>query len=407
MVRLNSVGVRAVPFSLSWDLRGALRCGLSMAQHHLTWLEIDRAALQANLQTFRKLVGPGVTLMPVVKSNAYGHGAVLVAGIVQGTDDNTWLGVNSLDEALALRSAGLRLPILVLSHIPLGRLREAVRQRLRLTVFNSETVAGVSRVRSRHKTPLHVKLETGTNRLGLQLPEARRLAERIQRSRACTLEGYSTHFANIEDTTDHTYASAQLRKYERMVAALAASGFAAPVTHAACTAAALIFPETHRQLVRLGIGLYGLWPSRDTLISTRARHPAVELRPVASWKTRVAQVKTVSAGAFIGYGCSYRATRKTRLAVLPIGYFDGLPRNAQAGYVLVRGRRAPIRGRICMNLCMVDVTDIRGVTLEDEVVLIGAQGKERITAEQLAGWAGTIHYEIVSRINPLLPRLPV
>jgi alanine racemase len=192
-----------------------------------------------------------------------------------------------------------------------------------------------------------------------------------------------------------------------MVRALEKCGYKAPLTHVACTAAALIFPETRRELVRIGIGLYGLWPSRETLISIRERNLGIQLRPVASWKTRVAQVKVIRAGSYVGYGCAYRAKSKTRLAVLPVGYYDGLARSLNSAHVLIRGHRAPIRGRICMNLCMVDVTDIRGVGLEDEVVLIGTQGKDRITTEQLAGWIGTINYEVISRINPVLPRVVI
>jgi len=378
-----------------------------MAHNHLTWVEIDRAALRENLEAFRALVGPGVKLMSVVKSNAYGHGASTVAGVIQETGQADWLGVNCLDEALNLRAAGISLPILVLGYVPLTRLGEAAQQRLRITVINPATITALSRSKPRHKVRVHIKLETGTHRLGLELKEAKRLAAQVQRSQACVLEGYSTHFANIEDTTDHSYATAQLFKYERMVRALEKCGYKAPLTHVACTAAALIFPETRRELVRIGIGLYGLWPSRETLISIRERNLGIQLRPVASWKTRVAQVKIIRAGSYVGYGCAYRATRKTRLAVLPVGYFDGLARSLNAAHVLIRGHRAPIRGRICMNLCMVDVTDIRGVGLEDEVVLIGTQGKDRITTEQLAGWIGTINYEVISRINPLLPRVVI
>lgn len=377
-----------------------------MAHSYLIWVEIDQAALRANLRTFRSLVGPAVKLMPVVKSNAYGHGATLVAGALQAAGGADWLGVNSVDEALQLRSAGVALPILVLGYIPLTRLPEAVHHDLRVTVHNPETVAALTKIRTEQKVKLHIKLETGTHRLGVGLPQARRLAAQIRRSPNCVLEGYSTHFANIEDTTDHTYPLAQWLRYNSMVTALKDEGHEAPVTHAACTAATMIFPETHGQLVRLGVGLYGLWPSRETMLSTCERKVAIQLHPVLSWKTRIAQVKSVSAGAYVGYGCTYRATRRTRLAVLPVGYYDGFDRKlSNTGHVLIRGRRAPVRGRICMNLCMVDVTDIPGVRVEDEVVLVGSQGKERITAEQLAAWVGTINYEVVSRINPMLPRV--
>ena len=161
--------------------------------------------------------------------------------------------------------------------------------------------------------------------------------------------------------------------------------------------------------MRLGISLYGLWPSRETLVSSRERQlRPLDLRPVLSWKPRVAQIKQIPRGAFVGYGCTWRATRDTRLAVLPVGYHEGYDRRlSNQGHVLVGGHRAPVRGRVCMNMTLVDVSDVPEVALEDEVVLLGAQGDERISAETLAGWCGTIHYEVVSRIHPSLPRVVV
>jgi alanine racemase len=180
-----------------------------------------------------------------------------------------------------------------------------------------------------------------------------------------------------------------------------------PIVHTACTAAAILFPKTHFTMLRTGIGLYGLWPSRETRISVRERGgPVPDLRPVLSWKTRLVQVKELPEASYVGYGCSYRTTRRTRVGVLPVGYADGYDRAlGNRAHVLVRGRRAPVIGRICMNLCMVDVTDVPESRLDDEVVLLGADGDERISAETLAEWAGTINYEVVSRISPLLPRI--
>jgi len=347
-------------------------------------------------------------MMPVVKANAYGHGLLETARIAARSGKADWLGVNALEEGLALRKAGIRLPVLVLGYVPLSGLKEAVRARLRLTVYNMETVKALRNFDSRGRVPLHVKLETGTNRQGVGPERAAILARAIKRGRNLELEGYSTHFANIEDTLDRTYPQGQMARFQSMVEGLERKGLGTPLTHAACTAAAVIFPRTHRSLVRVGIGLYGLWPSRETMLSADALHPWLRLRPVLSWKTAVAQVKEVPAGSYVSYGCTYRTTRRSRLAVLPVGYYDGYDRGlSNTAHVLIRGRRAPIRGRVCMNLCVADVTDIPGARLEDEVVLLGSQGKERISAEQLAAWTGTINYEAVTRINPLLPRLVV
>ncbi len=222
------------------------------------------------------------------------------------------------------------------------------------------------------------------------------------------MEGLATHFANIEDTTDHAFAQEQLRRFREGAAALDAQGFRVPLLHTANSAATILFPETQFGMVRTGIAAYGLWPSTETQVSAlRMGREDVILRPALTWKTRVAQVKTVPTGAFVGYGCTYKTTHETRLAVLPVGYYDGYDRKlSNTGHVLIRGVRAPVRGRVCMNMIMVDVTDIPGVSLEEEVVLLGAQGEEVVTAEQMAGWIGTINYEVVTRIAEHVPRIP-
>lgn len=375
---------------------------------HLIWVELEKKALLKNLQTFSGLLGKGTKLCPVVKSNAYGHGALETSRTVQDSGLAGWLAVNSADEGLALRRNGIRMPLLVLGYVPLERLSEAVLHDLRLTVYNRETVMKLRSVKTRKKIYLHIKLETGTNRQGVDLKQALELAKVIKGSKNLVLEGYSTHFANIEDTTDRSFAGRQLMRYQMMLEELEKKGFAAPVNHIACTAASLVFPQTRLQLARVGIGLYGLWPSRETMVSLKEHGSKLALHPVLSWKTRVAQVKTVEAGEYIGYGCTFRTSRRTRIAVLPVGYYDGYDRKlSNTAYVLIKGKRAPVRGRVCMNLCMADITDIPGVRPEDEVVLLGKQGKEHLPAEQLAQWIGTINYEVVTRINPALPRIIV
>jgi len=180
--------------------------------------------------------------------------------------------------------------------------------------------------------------------------------------------------------------------------------------HFSNTAAALLWPESWYELIRLGIGAYGMWPSSETLVTAalEGRRDAVSLRPALTWKTRIAQVRTAAAGAYVGYGRTYRCTHESRLAVLPVGYYDGYDRRlSNVAYVLIGGRRAPVRGRVCMNMTIVDVTHVPEAALGDEVVLLGAQGEERLSAEQVAGWIGTINYEVTTRINEALPRLGV
>ena len=378
-----------------------------MSSHPLVWVEIDRAALEHNLRLFRGLIGPGKKLLAVVKANAYGHGLLEVSRLAleRGAD---WLGVHSLDEALALRADGLEAPVLILGPVALDDLAAAVEADARLTVYQPGTVDRLEAVcrRLKKKARVHIKVETGTNRQGVPEKQLLDLVRRIRKSPRLLLEGLSSHFANIEDTTDLSYPDYQLANYRRAVSLLEKRGIPVPVKHMSCTAATILFPKTRFDMARVGIGLYGLWPSKETYVSCLHLHlKPLKLKPVLSWKTRVVQVKTVAKGSFVGYGCTYRTTRPSRLAVLPVGYYDGYSRSlSNAGHVLIRGRRATVRGRVAMDFIMVDVSDIPGVRVEDEATLLGRDGREAISAEQLASLAGTISYEILARINPLIAR---
>ena len=381
-----------------------------MKQFWLQWIEIDRSALKNNIQQFRFLIGDSRKMTVVVKSNAYGHGLLEISRLASefGAD---WLGVNSLEEARAIRGSGIDLPIILLGYVPLTDLEEAVENDLRQTVYNMETIEELAKITSTLKKSayLHIKTETGVYRQGIKGEDLLPFVKRIREYPYLRIEGLSMHFANIEDTTDHSYAQRQLEKFMEYVDLLGQNDINIPVKHVACSAAAILFPETFFDMVRVGIGIYGLWPSKETYLSCiqEEREP-VNIKPVLTWKTRVVQIKDVPDGAFIGYGCTYKTTRPTKLAVLPVGYYDGYDRHlSNASYVLIAGKRAPLRGRVAMNFITVDVTDIPDVRLEDEVVLLGPQDSERISAEQLASLCGTINYEIVTRINPEIPRLVV
>jgi alanine racemase len=346
----------------------------------------------------------------VVKSNAYGHGLLEVSRLASefGAD---WLGVNSLEEALTIREGGIDLPIILLGYVPISGLEEAVSKNLRLTVYNSETIEELGRITSALKknVSLHIKTETGVHRQGIRGEDLLPFLERIGNYPYLKIEGISMHFANIEDTTDHSFAQGQLEKFKEYVDVLSERGIEIPIKHVACSAATILFPETFFDMVRVGIGIYGLWPSKETYLSCiEDKREPVNIRPVLTWKTRVVQLKEVPEGAFVGYGCTYKTTRPTKLAVIPVGYYDGYDRLfSNSSHVLVAGKRAPVRGRVAMNFITADVTDIPGVQLEDEVVLLGQQGHERISAEYLASLCGTINYEIVTRINTKIPRILV
>jgi alanine racemase len=371
----------------------------------LVWIELQRGAPDHNLRELRRGLKKNTIFCAVVKANAYGHGMREMVPLFDSAD---WFGVNSLEEGIELRELGEKRPILVLGHVPLSCLADAVRHALDLTVYNRETVAALAALdlKTIGSVRLHLKVETGTGRQGVLPGQVLEFVEQLQSVPGARLVGVSTHFANIEDTLNHEYAQAQLDKFQEALEVLDDTKVEPEYIHTAATAAAILFDETHFNLVRAGIGIYGLWPSRETYLSTLLGHrPVPDLQPVLTWKTRLVQIKELPEGSYIGYGCTYRATRPIRVGVLPVGYADGYDRKlGNTAYVLIRGKRAPVLGRICMNLTMVDVSDIPQAGLEDEVVLLGRDGEERITAETMAEWAGTINYEVVTRISPFLPR---
>ena len=376
----------------------------------LQWVEIDRSALTHNIRQFRKLIGKKRKFLATVKANAYGHGMLEVSqtALAAGAD---WLGVQSLEEGVLLREKGFTCPILALGYVPFEGLKEAVAGEMRLTVYNFETLDRLVQVcrELRKKANLHLKIETGTYRQGITEEDVLSFARKAREFPELVLEGISSHFANIEDTTEHSYAQYQLDTFKRIVGMLEKNKIEIPLKHMSCSASAILFPDTYFDMVRAGISIYGLWPSKETFLSCRLqnREPLL-LKPVLSWKTRVVQVKKVPRGAFIGYGCTYRASRESTLAVVPVGYYDGYDRRlSNSSYVLVKGKRAPLRGRVCMDFILADVTDIPGVEVEEEVVLLGKDGEESITANDLASLVGTINYEIVARINPLIPRIVI
>jgi alanine racemase len=372
-----------------------------------SWVELDGSAYVHNLVSLRRILAPGTELMAVVKANAYGHGMRELAPLAARHADA--LGVNSLDEAAELLGMGLGRPIHVLGPSEPRDLEAAAILPLEFTVATTEALDALARGATRDgaRPRCHVKIETGCHRQGFLREEMEAVLERFARHPQLVWAGLCTHFANVEDTTDHSYARLQLESFLEVEAWLRARGLDPGKRHAACTAAALVMPESHLDMARLGVGTFGLWPSGETLVSARdTLGPACpELRPVLTWKTRILQLKTIPAQSFVGYGCTVRTTRRTRLALLPVGYADGYDRGlSNNAHVLVRGRRAPVMGRVCMNMTMVDVTDVPGVAPGDEVVLLGRQGDEVISAESLARRLHTIVYEVTTRIAAGVPR---
>lgn len=376
---------------------------------HRSCCLIDTASLSHNISVLKKGLAPGAEIAAVVKSNAYGHGVRIAwRAFVEG--GATWLCVDSLHEAQELRDDGYTGNLFVMGHIPPAHAKTAVSLDVRCMVYDRRQIDALGEAANAASRPLRLvmKLETGTQRQGLTIEAALNLAHYIARFPYLVLEGTATHFANIEDTTDHSFAYEQLRIFNEYNDILTANGFRPTLRTIANSAAGILWPHTHCELVRAGITCYGMWPSTECYVSARLLGKDVDLRPALTWKTLIAQIKTVPAGSLIGYGCTYETTHESRIAVLPVGYYDGYDRAmSNLAYVLIRGKRAPVRGRICMNMCMVDVTDIPDAEPGDDVVLLGRQGGECLSAEQLATWAGTINYELTTQIQTNIPRIAV
>lgn len=376
----------------------------------LNWVEVSKSAIFNNVKTFRSLIGDDKLMCCAVKGNAYGHGLTVVSKLIAeaGAD---WLGVNALFEAEKLREAGVVAPIYIMGYIPFAQLEQTIMSGFHFVVYNKSTLLKSAEIGRKlgKKVYTHLKLETGNNRQGVSEVELRDILE-IYKSAGDFLEltGLATHFSNIEETDDHSYAKEQLKCFEKLSAIVESEGFVVKYKHCANSAATMVLPRTHFNMIRPGCSIYGYWPSRQTQLSAMDANKKIELIPVLTWKTCVAQIRNVPEGAFVGYGCTYKTTVDSILAVLPVGYYDGYDRKlSNLGHVLINGQRAPIRGRVAMNMIVADVTHIREVKLEDEVVLIGKQGDEQITVEQMASWANTINYEVVTRINECLPRVVV
>lgn len=369
--------------------------------HDLTWLEISRKALIHNVRTFKRSIGP-VSLFLVVKSNAYGHGVSQVVKTLNAESSVTGFMVASLDEALALRT---KKPIIVLSmwqREPQAIVR-AVKRGIALPVYDSASAAYLSRIAARNsmRIPIQIKIDVGTSRIGFRWDTFADYV-RVVKNEHFVIKGVFGHFADSENA-DQRFTLAQEQRFRQAVQRITEACVGpAPMAHIACSAASVRSRAYLHDAVRVGIGLYGLWPS----VETRQQGRSVgELLPVLTWKTRVLQVKELRTGDTVGYGMTYRAPKKMRLAIVAVGYWDGYDRRcSNNAFVLIQGMRCPVRGRICMNMMMVEVPRSTVIKPYDEVVLLGSQKKTHMSAEELAERTGTIHYEVVTRINPLLPR---
>jgi alanine racemase len=365
-------------------------------------IELSSSAL---LHNYRVLAdhAPQSIFVPIIKGNAYGHGFLEIYNILREVKP-TYIGVNYIFEAKKLRDAGYHGNILVVGAVSPSDI--AMAATLQAEIFIGDHAMAAQWRASSTKPKIHLKFDTGMSRQGYLVEEAGSVFESF-RSDKEFLVGVCSHFANVEDSMEQEYALVQLGRFKKVVATAEQMGFKLKA-HMAASASTLLMPESHFDMVRVGISLYGLWPAHVTKLSyANSNKTLPTLKPVMKWITEVATIKPVKAGQSIGYGCTYQALTDMKIAVLPVGYHEGYPRlcGTQNSYVLIQGKRCPLVGRLCMNMSMADVTHLPNVKSGDRVTLVGDDGKESISLEKIGDWAQTIHYEIASRLPPDIPRV--
>lgn len=367
-----------------------------------TWVEVDSQAINHNLAQFKKIIGSNKLLMPVVKANAYGHGIIEVAKICDQSREVDRICVVNDDEALLLVKSGIKKPILIIGFYDCDDEHEMyslAKAGVIFAIYRDDQIRLLNKVGERAgvKISVHLKVDCGTARIGVLPIDALAVSKKITAQKYLQLEGMWSHFASSE--SDEVYTKKQHEIFQKTTTKIEQAGIKIPIKHMACSASTVLFSLKQYNAARVGISTYGLHPSPNT-------KSKINLKPALSWHTRIIQVKTLPKGSKISYGGTYTAKAAITLAVLPVGYYDGYDRGmSNVAKVIIKGKLCPIRGRICMNLCMADITGIKGVKAGDVATLIGKDGKTRVSTEDLANWAGTINYEIVDRINPLIPRI--
>ena len=365
-----------------------------------SWIEIDLKNIAHNMREIRRKVGDNVRILGVIKADAYGHGAEEVAlTILKNGADR--LGVATMAEGIALRTAGIGAPVMILGYLSPSQVEKAIRYNIIQTVYNYEMAENISQkaIIKNKIAPIHIKIDTGMGRLGF-LPIDASVQEilRISKLPGLHLEGLFSHLA-FSEASEKSYSYQQCEIFDGFIAKLKEAGLEIPICHMANSTAVIEFPRAYYDMVRPGLAIYGYYTSSDV---SRAE---LDLKPALSVKARISNIKTVPKGSLIGYSCRFCCERESTIVTLQIGYADGINRKlSSGGNVLIHGKRVPVIGNICMDQMMVDVTDIDLPEIGEEAVIIGSQGDEQITADEVAEIVGTINYEILCNFNNRLTR---
>ena len=372
----------------------------------LTTVEVSKKALKHNLDQLKAILPRGFTLIAVIKASAYGHE---MSGVAEAIKEHVaYMAVATIEDGLTLRKSGINQKLLIMGNVDCTDetlLKEALEKELELSVYNQEMLRAlqVSAAETDHSARIHIKVDTGMRRFGVLETEALGFIEKAHKTPAITIQGLFSHLGMADEESGFT--DVQEARFRTLQDQLSERGISIPLHHLYNSAGSMR-ENLIGNACRIGISLYGLFPSSYCRTQMETRVPEFSLQPVLTWKTRIVQVNRVPKGSLVSYGGIYRTEREETLAILPIGHFDGYDRGfSNKADVLIRGKRCPVVGRVCMNQTVVNVSGVPGAQVGDEVLLLGKAGEEQITAEELAEKIDTVVYEIVTRINPLLPRV--
>ncbi len=371
-----------------------------------TWLELEVKASQHNIQAFRQIINPKTKLLAVVKSNAYGHGLIDYTKTIEKKVD--WLGVDSITEARALRLAKIKKPILILGYTLPSFFPEAEKLKINITISNFPSLKELQKIYSSTKKcpDFQIKIDSGMHRHGFSLPELPKLINELKIFPPEKITGLFSHLASPDDLRHQKQTAKQIKNYSQAKSLFSQAGFSKILHHLSATGGTIFLPEAHFDMVRIGMGLYGYppygRPHKHLPPDPTNRLKNFSLKPVLTWKTIIAETKNINPHEELGYDFTWKAKRPTKIAILPIGYWHGYPRIlSNKGYVLINNKKAPVIGRVCMDIMMVDITNIPNTKIGQEVTLLG----KNLSPIELGELAQTSHYEILTRLNPLMKKI--
>ncbi|MBU6431171.1 MAG: alanine racemase [Patescibacteria group bacterium] len=370
----------------------------------LIWIEVSKSAIENNLRIFRNIAGKDNLIAVAVKANAYGHGIKKVSKLLvaEGAD---WFCVNSIEEAEVLRKINIKKPILIMGFVQKRDLSNVIDLDSHIFLYDISTAKDLSEfaLKKGKKANVYIKADTGLSRLGVSVGDISAFAKELKNLKGLEVEGVATHFATSDNSGNDGYFKKQLESFEKVADILKNQGLGGLMINGSNSASSIIHGRLGFDVIRAGIAIYGYHSSE--YVRNFCKRKNINFVPALSLKTKVAQVKIINKGSRVSYGCDFISKKKMKIAILPIGYSDGLDRKlSNKGYVLIKGKRAKIIGRICMNMTIVDVGVIADVKPEDEVVIIGNQSVNKITADDIAKISGTINYEVLARLRESIPR---